>query len=179
MGFPTGRHQLGPDSASLHVKTYRQGVASRVGHDLVIEVTRWQATLAIGEGASVELTVDPSSLEVREGLRGVKPLTDKDRLEIKKTIDEKLLRGAPIAFRSSRLETSGDGGAVTASGELEMAGESRPLAFELAVDPDGRIVGGVTVTQSEWGIKPYSGLMGALKVRDAVDVEFAGRLPVG
>jgi hypothetical protein len=26
------------------------------------------------------------------------------------------------------------------------------------------------VTQSEWGIKPYRGMMGALKVRDTVEV---------
>jgi hypothetical protein len=35
------------------------------------------------------------------------------------------------------------------------------------------------VTQSEWGIAPYRGLMGALKVRDAVDVVIDARLPSG
>jgi hypothetical protein len=40
---------------------------------------------------------------VREGLRGVKPLTDKDRADIRKTIDEKILAGRPIPSARPRL----------------------------------------------------------------------------
>jgi hypothetical protein len=32
------------------------------------------------------------------------------------------------------------------------------------------------VTQSDWGIKPYRGLMGALKVRDEIEVVIAATL---
>ena len=105
MALPTGSHKLGPDSASLQVKTYREGMASKVGHDLVIAVTRWEATVDIaGDPASstVELSADSRSLEVREGLRGVKPLTDKDRSEIRKNIDDKALHGQPITFPLQR-----------------------------------------------------------------------------
>ena len=35
----------------------------------------------------------------------------------------------------------------------------------------------VTVTQSEFGVKPYSLMMGALKVADAVTIDFAGTHP--
>src|SRR5687768_17888759 len=104
MALPPGRHELGPDSATLHVKTYREGVAAKVGHDLTIEVTRWEGTLDVPDdpaGARVELTADPRSFAVREGVRGVKPLTDKDRDEILKNVDEKVLHGQPIAFRST------------------------------------------------------------------------------
>jgi hypothetical protein len=41
---------------------------------------------------------------VREGLHGVKPLTDKDSADIRKTADEKILKGRPIAFRSTAVE---------------------------------------------------------------------------
>jgi hypothetical protein len=37
--------------------------------------------------------------------------------------------------------------------------------------------GSAVIRQSEWGIKPYSTLFGALKVADDVRVEFEGRLP--
>ena len=40
MPFPPGRHELGPAAGALLVKTFREGVAAKVGHDLVIEVTR-------------------------------------------------------------------------------------------------------------------------------------------
>jgi polyisoprenoid-binding protein YceI len=179
---PIGRHTLGPANATIHVKTYRQGVASRAGHDLVIEVTRWEATLSIDtdwSDAAIELTADPRSLEVREGLHGVKPLTDKDRAEIRKNIDEKVLRGAPIKFRSSRLEPLDDGSRVKVTGDLEMAGATRPIAFELGVAADGTLDATAALTQSAWGIKPYSALMGALKVRDELDVVSSARLPPG
>jgi len=42
---------------------------------------------------------------------------------------------------------------------------------------DGRVVGGATVVQSRWGIRPYSAFFGALKLRDEVRVEFDVALP--
>jgi polyisoprenoid-binding protein YceI len=158
---------VGPDSGSLVVRTYREGVAAKVGHDLVLEVTRWEATR---DGDAVTLTADPRSLEVREGLRGVKPLTDRDRAEIRRNIDEKVLHGQPIEFRGTAAR---DGGRLVVDGELTMGGSTRPLRVELT--EGDRITGTVTLRQSEWGIKPYRGLMGALKVRDDVEVVIDAR----
>jgi polyisoprenoid-binding protein YceI len=157
------RTSYGPDDARLVVKTYREGVAAKVGHDLTIEVTRWSATV---EDGTVTVEADPRSLEVREGVRGVKPLTDRDRAEIRKNIDEKVLRGQPIAFRGT---VSGEAGAVELDGELTMGGATRPLRARLQAE-GGRVGGTIALTQSEWGIKPYRGLMGALKVRDDLEV---------
>jgi hypothetical protein len=162
--------QLGPEDGSLVVKTYREGVAAKVGHDLVIDVTRWQATL---DGDRVELTADPRSLRVREGVRGVKPLTDKDRDDILKNIDQKILHGQPIAFSGTARD---EGGALAVEGELTMAGSSRPVRARLDA-AGGRAGGTIALTQSEWGIKPYRGLMGALKVRDDLEVVLDVRLP--
>jgi polyisoprenoid-binding protein YceI len=160
-------HRLGPENGSLVVKTYREGVAAKVGHDLVIAVTQWSAEI---DGESITLTADPRSLEVREGLRGVKPLTDKDRGEIVKTIDAKILGGSPIAFRADGVSVPAGGGSFTVAGELTMAGATRPVSAQLTADSDGHVTGTIPLTQTDWGIKPYRGLMGALKVRDAVDV---------
>jgi hypothetical protein len=178
MPIATGRHQLGPDNGSLQVRTYREGMASKAGHDLIIDATRWEGTLSVGEDgapSALELSADPRSLEIREGLGGIKPLTDKDRAEIRKNIDEKVLGRDPITFRSHRLALSEDGSRLTAQGDLTIAGNTRPITAELAVDPGGRVTGTIAVTQSDFGIKPYRGLMGALKVRDSVDVVVAVR----
>jgi hypothetical protein len=56
-----------------------------------------------------------------------------------------------------------------------MAGNTRPISAQLGVDPDGHITGNIPLTQSGWGIKPYRGLMGVLKVRDSLEVVFDGR----
>ncbi len=178
MALATGSHQLGTESGSLLVKTYREGVAAKAGHDLVIEVTRWQATVNVPAdpgGWAVELSADAGSLEVREGLRGVKPLTDKDRGEIRKNIDEKVLRGQPITFRSSDVRVLD--GRLVAEGDLTMAGSTRRVSAQLDVDAEGRVTGTIPLTQSDWGIKPYRGLMGALKVRDTVEVVLDVGLP--
>jgi polyisoprenoid-binding protein YceI len=169
---------LGGDHGTLQVRTYREGLAQKVGHDLVIDVGEWDATAEIREDgtlSAVQLNADPHSLQVREGLRGVKPLTDKDRADIRKTIAGKILGGRPIAFRSTAIE--GDDGELTVRGELELAGTSRPATFQLTAAEDGRVRGTLPVTQSEWGIKPYRGMMGALKVRDTVEVVLDVPLP--
>jgi len=181
MALPTGTHSLGPENASLEVRTYREGVAAKVGHDLIIDVTRWEGTVEVADepaGWSIELKADPRSLEVREGLRGVKPLTDKDRAEIRGNIDEKILGGHPVEFRSSGMRPADDGGRLTVEGDLTMAGSTRPVTADLSVE-DGRISGTIPLTQSDWGIKPYRGLMGALKVRDEIEVVVAATLASG
>jgi hypothetical protein len=167
VALPAGTHELGPDNGTVQVKTYREGLAQAVGHDLVLDVTKWSAKLTVGDDgtASLELDADSGSLEVREGLRGVKPLSDKDRADIKKNIDEKLER-QPISFRSKSV-TVGD--RINVTGDLAIGTASREQNYELQ-EYDGKLTGTLPVTQSDYGIKPYRGLMGALKVRDAVDI---------
>jgi polyisoprenoid-binding protein YceI len=180
MALAAGSYRLGPQNGSLLVRTFREGVAARAGHDLVIEVTRWDATVEVAvdpAGTSIELSADSRSLEVREGLRGIKPLTDRDRAEIRRNIDEKVLHGHPISFRSTGVRLLE--GALLADGELAIAESARPVSVRLDVDADGHISGTIPLVQSDWGIKPYRGLMGALKVRDEVEVVIEARPPTG
>ena len=178
VAFQPGTHTVDGDNGMLQVRTYREGVAQKVGHDLIIDVEQWEATAEVGQDgtlSAVQLNADPRSLQVREGLHGVKPLTDKDRADIRKTIDEKILRGQPIAFRSNAVELRNGG--LSVRGELDLAGTTRPATFELNAAGGGRISGTLPVIQSDWGIKPYRGLMGALKVRDTIEVVLDVPLP--
>jgi polyisoprenoid-binding protein YceI len=178
MSLSTGTHPVGPDSGKLQVQTYRDGVAQKVGHDLIIDVGQWQATVDVGQDgkpAAISLEADPRSLQVSEGRHGIKPLTDKDRATIAKDIDAKVLRGQPIKFVSSAVEVTGE--RLTVNGDLTLGGATKPASFEIELAEDGSVGGTLSVTQSEWGIKPYRGLLGALKVRDAVEIVLAARLP--
>src|SRR6185437_14732638 len=109
-------------------------------------------------------------------LRGVKPLTDKDRGEIRKNIREKILGTQQIAFRSRVVRPGAGTDRLAVEGDLTMAGNTRPVTAELEA-AGGRLRGTIPVTQSQFGIKPYRGLMGALKVRD--DVEVVVDAPLG
>jgi polyisoprenoid-binding protein YceI len=102
-------------------------------------------------------------------------LTDKDRTKIREDIEGKVLGAEPITFRSTAIESSGE--RLRAQGELTVAGSTRPVSYELGISPEGRVHGTLAVTQTDFGIKPYRGFMGALKVRDSVEVAFDVQLP--
>ena len=74
------------------------------------------------------------------------------------------------------MRASSDAGDIAVEGELTLAGTTRPVTAHLHLDAGGRLTGTIPLTQTQWGIKPYRGLMGALKVRDDVDILLDARL---
>jgi polyisoprenoid-binding protein YceI len=176
MSIQAGTYKLGPDNATLRVKTGRHGAAAKAGHDLVIEVKSWEATLNVADessASSLELSADPTSLHVVKGEGGMQALGDDDKADIRKTIDKDVLKKKPIAFTSSSVADA-DGG-LAVSGDLELGGKSKPVEFVVSGD-GGAITGSASFKQSDWGIKPYSALFGALKVNDEVTVEVEGNV---
>jgi polyisoprenoid-binding protein YceI len=165
---------FGPDNASLRIRTGRTGGAAKAGHDLLIEVEAWSATLDPEAQPELTLTADSRSLRVLEGTGGLKSLTDSDKADIKKTIDKEVLKGCAIEFRSSEV-TKGADGSLRVRGELSLGGKHAPVEFDVMTGDDGRMTGSATVTQSAHGLKPYSTLFGALKVADEVDIEIDAR----
>ncbi len=151
-------------------------MGAKAGHDLTLEVTRWRASVTVVAASpascAVAVAAEAGSIEVREGTGGVKPLTAGDRAEIARTMREKILRVSrfpTITFQSARVAGTPD--AFTIEGDLTITGVTQPVIVrgELA---GGRVRGAATVTQSVWGIKPYSAFFGALRLRDEVEVEF-------
>ncbi|TDB85413.1 YceI family protein [Actinomadura sp. KC216] len=175
MAVREGTYELGPDDGTLLVRTGRSGLGRRAGHDLTIEATRWTAAVEARDpldASSVTVTVEPDGLEVREGTGGVKPLTDQDRADIRRTLRQVLdVRSYPeIVFTSTAI------GGDAIEGDLAIMGRVKPVRVRAAL-ADGRVRGGVTVTQSRWGIKPYSAFFGALRLADDVEIEFDITLP--
>ncbi len=177
MSLQAGTHHIGPENGSLRIRTGRAGAAAKAGHDLLLEATSWSGTVEIGDDPSVRLTVEPGSLDVLEGTGGVKALTDKDKASIKEDITSKVLGSSQISFESTRVQV-GDG-ALSITGDLSIAGRSGSISAPLGVDADGAVSGSITVSQSDFGIKQYKALMGALKVADDVQVDVKAKLPTG
>ena len=172
MGIPAGTHTFGPENGALWVKTGRAGAAAQAGHDLLIQVTSWRATLEVGEDTaptSIVLEADASSLRVQDGFGGMQPLGDDDKESIEQTIDDEVLKRMDIEFRSTEVQP-GDGGKMAVQGELTLGDAVHPLELEIEVGDDGRLGGSAVIKQTEWGITPYSALFGALKVADEVAV---------
>ena len=165
-------HTLGPQDGALLVHTGKGGAAAKAGHELTIEVTRWRGTIDAG---AMTLSADPRSLRVIEGTGGMSSLGDEEKAGITQTIDEEVLTGRVIEFRSTRVEQHGTRLDVT--GELELAGFKRGLEFALNVDEAGHITGSAFVKQTSWKMKPFSALFGTLKVADVVEVSIDARVP--
>ena len=166
-----GRDTLGPENGTLTVRTGKGGAAAKAGHNLVIEVQRWQGSLTPD---AVELNADARSLRVVSGSGGISPLGEEERSGIAQTIDEEVLQGGNISYRSSAV-TAREGG-YDVEGELDLLGVTRPLSFTLSVDGD-HLTGSAQVKQTDWRIKPYSALFGTLKVADVVEVSIDATLP--
>jgi hypothetical protein len=137
----------GPHNATLTIHTARAGAAAKAGHDLVIEVGTWEATVA---GGTLTLTADPHSLKVLSGSGGMKALDDDDKRNIEQTIRDEILPPDPITY---------------ADGKLTLNGRTAPVGATVT-DTGGE----ATVTQTDFGLKPYSALFGTLKVADDVRV---------
>ncbi|MGD0244952.1 MAG: YceI family protein [Streptosporangiaceae bacterium] len=192
-----GNVQLGPDAGRVVIKTARAGLAARAGHDLTLEVTRWSARVDMPAedagglaAATVSADLDLGSLEVREGTGGALPLTDRDRREIKKQMSG-ILGSATATFASSRVIPSGSAGSAfsgsafsgsafsggAVEGTVTLNGKTQPARLQLTASGDGQYRGSATLAQSGFGIKPYSGFFGALKLKDEVTLEFQVTLP--
>src|SRR3954467_7825327 len=120
-------YRLGPDDGTLSVRTQRTGAAAMAGHNLLIHATRWNATIGLGPAARVEVEVDGSSLRVIERSGGMQALQDEDKQNSEQTIDDEVLHGELVTFRSSKVEPQGAG--LRVDGDLTLNGATHPVAF--------------------------------------------------
>jgi polyisoprenoid-binding protein YceI len=166
-----GPLRIGPQTAELIVRTRREGLAAKVGHDLTLRVRSWQAEFTHPEdpaSGQVTATIDLSTLTVVEGSGGAMPLAAAERVEIEGNI-RKILGAGTATFASTRLQPDGDGGAI--EGNLTLNGVTRPLHLRVRKESGDRYRATATVVQTAYNVKPYSAFFGALKLRDEVEVD--------
>ncbi len=178
----SGTYEVGPSTGTLLLHTGREGMAKKVGHDLLIKAKKWTAKVNVdGDDltkSTATVTVDTRSLEVVSGEGGAKPISDKDRKDIKENIDKKVLKTdkfPEITFQSSRVESKGADKA-TVHGDLTIMGTARPASMDFTLS-GSKANGSMTIKQSDWGIKPFSALMGALKLADQLTITVEATVP--
>ncbi|KAK1183880.1 YceI family protein [Streptomyces sp. NBS 14/10] len=179
MTLSNGVYGFGPSAGRLLIKTSRAGLGRKAGHDLTIEATRWSGKAVVVADdpgkSSVTVEVETGSLTVLEGVGGLKPLTDTDRVQIKRTLEgEALLHTSQhpaIVFRSTGITGTLQSFEIT--GDLTIKGRTHPATVHGGSDGNGMVCGWGTIAQSTWGIKPYTAFLGALKLPDEVRIEYA------
>ncbi len=168
---------LNASDGELLIRTGVTGRAARMGHRLTVAMTRWQATVhwAGTQPVSAELTVETDSFEVLRGEGGVKSLSGPEKTLVKSNAMKSLDSGRypEIRFAADDIATTADGYRLT--GKLHIKGKSRDHVIDLHTEDLGdswRMSAESSVRQSDYGIKPYSLLMGSMQVTDDVSVSF-------
>ncbi|MEO3761655.1 YceI family protein [Mycobacterium sp. B14F4] len=166
---------LDQSDGRLTIHTGVAGRAAKMGHRLTIAMNTWHATVdwSDSEPAQLHLSVDVDSLEVLGGEGGVTPLSGPEKVLARsnalKVLDVK--RFPQITFDTTMIERTETGYRLT--GTVQIHGTAGDSVVDLNVEDSGdvwRMSADVAIRQTDFGVKPYSMLMGAMKVADAVTV---------
>jgi polyisoprenoid-binding protein YceI len=176
---PGTRYLVDPGVSRLTIRVSAGGMLSGLGHSPTFAARDYTGEIrfdpdASGE-ASVQLIIKAGSLAL------VDEVSEKDRREIERTMHQEVLGSSAhpeIVYRGSDVSVSPSGNgwyAVRISGTLTLRGGTRPqpVSARVAVTGDTlRASGEFTLRQSDYGIRPYTGAGGLLKVKDELKGAF-------
>ncbi|MDQ6725078.1 MAG: YceI family protein [Actinomycetota bacterium] len=156
-------------------------MGAKLAHDLVLTANQWSGTLNVDAdnpaASSATLSIDARSIDIVEASGGMKGLSDKDRKDIGKNIDEKVLQTGKyptLTFESTSV--SGSEPNFNVAGNMTITGTTRPVNVALAVSGTD-VTATTAISQKDFGIKPFSAMLGAIKLRDDVEFELHVTLP--
>lgn len=173
-----GTYELTQDDGDLLLYTSCAGAMARMGHDLTIKAERWTATVTAGDtpqSSSLEASVAADSLVIVGSTGGIKPISDSDRQAIEDNLTKTVQPGRypEVRFVSDQLAGSFD--AATVTGTVTLHGQSQERTFTAKADGDQVVLSG-SLNLTDFGIKPFSTMMGTLKLADEVTFEATVRL---
>jgi len=180
VGLRAGAYRLAAAGSRLEVLVAREGVLSPVGHDLFVDVRRFDARIRVEEGrVDVEVGAEAASVVPRCARRGEEELPGAlsagDRRDIERNLQRDVLKAARwprIVFRAQAPSRGASPRQILLPGTLELAGRSARVLVELEQPEAGRprFLLQCRLRQSQFGIEPYRALLGALRVQDEVRV---------
>jgi len=160
-------------SAECSVYSFKDGLLSKIAHDLKHRVTRFKLRVD-STARAIEAEIDASSLRVecvmKEGAEQANGLSDDDKRKIESQVICDVLHAdahPTIHFRSTAVMPHPEG--LQIQGLLTLNNISRPVAT-LARRANGHYHAYLTINQPSFGIKPFSAMMGTLKIKPDVVV---------
>jgi len=161
--------------AECLVFTFKEGLLSKIAHDLKLVVSRFNVEVAPG---SVRAEFDLRSLRVvnamKDGEDNPGALSEADKTKIADQIGKEVLETAQhgsAVFTSRSVIERPDGG-YQLSGELALHGTTRTVMAETKLE-GGRQVASIPLHQPDFGITPFKAMMGTLKVKPDVVVRLS------
>ena len=150
-------------SAEILIFTFKEGLLSAVAHDLKFTASKFSLDV---EGTSARLELDAASLRVvtamKDGVESPSMVAPSKFAEIERNATDGVLqarRFPSIQFNATQVTEAEVVGRLTLHGQTnEVRGKRSGNTVEFRVD------------QRSFGIKPFSAMLGALKVKAEVVV---------
>ncbi len=165
------------------VHAFKKGALSGLAHDHHFEVTEWRAIAEVPDrepgATSVEVVLSAGSLRDRQ-----ERLSEEDRRKVEAQAAGRDVLDAEhhpkLEFRSERFEAAPGGTPEhvrgTLHGTLTVRGRGVPADVAVEADRSGnewRVRGKARVKQTSLGIKPFSGFLGTIAVKDELEIELS------
>ena len=147
------------------VSVFREGLLTSVGHDVTFQVAT--LSLNVGDDDAITADFDAGSLRVT-----TEAISASDRKKIERNAEDTLgTRKYPtIGFRSTSVVRDGDRARI--EGDLTLHGVTNAISVD-ARDDGKRWHAKIVLDQRKFGIKPFSAMLGALKVKPDVEVDIS------
>jgi polyisoprenoid-binding protein YceI len=176
---------LDKNNGDLTLHTGVAGSAAKMGHRLVIGIEDWHAEALIADGQVLQVTLaaELASLRVRSGEGGLKPVSPGDLETIAGNAQRSLevAKYPVVRFRcDAAFDVPDRAGEVHLRGTLEIHGQQQPIDATVTINDGGaawNLTTAVPIRQTDFGVKPYSTMLGQLRVADEVMVEFSASVP--
>lgn len=160
------------NTAKCWVYSFKEGLLSPIAHDLKHRVTRFTLRIDPEQGA-VEAEIDAQSLRVECVMKNGREsdgdeLTGDDMEEIEGQVVKDVLHADQhplIRFRSTAVRRDAEG--LRIEGDMVLNARTRPVVGTVRRIGD-EYFAEMTINQPQFGIKPFSAMMGALKIKPDV-----------
>ncbi|MEM7278945.1 MAG: YceI family protein [Pseudomonadota bacterium] len=180
------RYSIDPALSSIHIHAFPDGPLAKFGHNHLIAVNQLEGELSLSDPLEAsqlslsflvaEMSVDDPALrkDAGEMFQALVPQKDRDGTRTN-MLSPNLLNGERyprIAVQSHRI--SGTWPNLTAELSVSIAGTTQRLTVDANLKRSGNgieISSAFAVTHAEIGLQPFSAMLGALKVRDTLDIE--------
>lgn len=161
--------------AECLVFTFKEGLLSKIAHDLKVRVTRFSVDVT---PTAVRAEFDLNSLRVvnamKDGAENPEALSDSDKTKIAEQIVKDVLQADqhPTAVFSSRSVTRRGDGGYSIAGDLSLHGVTKAIQAETKVEGNQQVAS-LELHQPDYGITPFKAMMGTLKVKADVVVRLS------
>lgn len=177
-------YKVDPAKSQLVVQVFKEGVASSLAHDHVIQATQISGTIEYDpasvttssiqvEAKSASLQADAPALRKQFGLTSELGEDDRKQVEANMKGEDQLNVGKypTISFKSTGITVGTTPGDVLVKGNLTLRGVTKAVSFPAKIKMEGANFvgeGKLKIKQNDFGYEPYSALMGAIRNQNEV-----------